>query len=256
MKPTGPPFYSGPVQLATRSARLTVWFNAWRCGHVALDTAPGEVIGDDAGHDVTGLDPEPLPLLLAFGRLRTVGADLATLALPMPGDLSGLAGPPRLNEAAIEAGEAVVFGSAGLALVPTLVGRGVFWHAHEARPARMDHSLGDAERLLREALVVAADRLTDLDLARWRPEVSETLALVREPTEPLLPPGYSPRAGRMAALAERCRLLVDTELDDEASHLDQARADERRRLLLDLERSARQAMVTACTHGTSSIAQA
>ncbi|MDX5398505.1 MAG: hypothetical protein LPK92_02100, partial [Actinomycetes bacterium] len=74
-----------------RSADLAVWFTAWAAGEVSLDDARDAIVAGDTAHDVVGLpgESEPVPVILALGRLRAEGATSAGLALPVPGDPLG-----------------------------------------------------------------------------------------------------------------------------------------------------------------------
>ena len=86
------------------SAGFAVWFSAWVAGAVSLDDARDAIVGDDAAHHVAGLPGEEaaVPLILALGRLRSAGTTGAGIALPVPGDPLGLAGPNAFNDDALE----------------------------------------------------------------------------------------------------------------------------------------------------------
>ena len=229
-----------------RSARWATWFNAWLDGYVPVDDAVAAVRDDDAAHDVTGLTPEPLSLQQAWIVLRDAGAHHAAVALPVPGDPAGLAGPPQFNEDAIDAGEAVIVDGSGFGLIPSAVGRGVFWAASLATPPPPSSPVSEAERALREQLIDAARDLTDLDVARWKPEVADALADLRAAREPVLPPGYGERAERVAALATRCLQIGELALTDDGSAITMQQSEARRRITVDLQRAARHAVVVAC----------
>jgi len=230
-----------------RSARLVSWFNAWLCGDANPDDLPDLVLCGDAAHSVVGLSEHSDPLMPALARLRRLGADAAALSLPVPGDLLGLAGPVALNMAAVDAGEAALFPGAGLALVPQVLGAGVFWHAHECHRALSVPDVRDSERHLRETLILAADRLTALDLATWRPQIADALSVLRDQHAAPLPTGYSPAAMRLAALALRCRQIVALALADGAAGVTARDLARRDAALVDLDRAARHALVAACS---------
>jgi hypothetical protein len=232
-----------------RSARLACWFSAWAAGACSLDDARDAVVGTDAAHDVLGLSDEPVPLVLALGMLRTTGAGVATLALPAPGDLTGLGGPPGFNADALEAGEAVLLPSSGLGLVPTAVGAGVTWQVSPAHQSHTVPDLAEADTALRETLLESSARLADLDVPRWRPEAAEGLQALRHPAGEPLPAAYSARAQRAATLALRCLALCDLALDDDGGAVSAWEAAERRDALGRLARSARHALVAACSVG-------
>lgn len=230
-----------------RSVLWTCWFNAWLGGLVPIDECRDRVLRDDAAHDVLGLDPAgPVPLLQAWGMLVRRGAQTAQVALPAPGDLHGLAGPPAFNEAVLDAEEAVVLAGASIGLVPQVVGRGVFWRVEPAVALRAPLTLREAEHRLREQLVGSARELTDLDAARWLPEMREALSQVRTPTGPVLAPGYEPRSEQLAALAQRCRSICSLADAAPDGTLSAAEWTIRHRSLADLDRAARHALVAAC----------
>lgn len=236
-----------------RSADLAVWFTAWAGGGVSLDDARDAIVAGDTAHDVLGLpgETEPVPLILALGRLRAAGATSAGLALPVPGDPLGLAGPPAFNADAVDAEEAVVLDGADAGLVPHVAGAGVTWRYHQAVSRRQVPDLPEADSALRQALVETANALARLDVARWRPEVADELVSLRRGQDLTFPAGWDPRAVRVASLAGRCRAIVDLALDDEGGAVTAAEADARRTALAPLDHAARRAVVAACSpqHG-------
>lgn len=234
-----------------RSADLATWLTAWVAGRVSLDDARDAVVGEDTAHDVAGLpgESEPVPLILALGRLRSAGATSAGLALPVPGDPLGLAGPAAFNADALEAEEAVVLGGVDLGLVPHVAGAGVVWQVHEAAAHRQVPDLAEADTALRKVLIDAANDLADLDVARWRPEVADELMSLRRVSDVRLPPSWQPRAVRVASLSLRCRAIVDLALADEGAAVSASEAEARRRALTPLDHAARRGLVAACSLG-------
>jgi hypothetical protein len=254
-----------------RAARLTIWFNAWLRGATSTDCALEGVIGGDAAHHLTSLpdDPEPIPLVLALGRLRNLGATEGRLALPAPGDPLGLAGPTTFNEQTLEAGEGCILPGSGIGLVPCVVGAGVFWQVHRAESSAARPDLAEADRDLRAVLVRTADHLAGLDLAGRRPDVADELVDLRiSRAAKGWAPGYPPRALAVAAAALRALAIVSLAVgnDDEgladadglldpAAPLDRAHlaSPDRAHLapldrahLAPLDRAARRALVAAC----------
>lgn len=236
-----------PVHGLPRSGRLVSWFNAWTVDEATPDDLPALVLSPDTAHDVVGLADAPEPLLLAVGRLRRLGAVYSTLTLPVPGDPAGLAGPPELNMAALDAGEAALFPQAGVALVPEPVGAGVFWQVLPCSRAVPTADAREAERVLREALLLSAERLVTLDVATWRPEISDALSSLREEHHAPLPPAYSRRASRLAALALRCSSIVDLAYENGSAAVTSHEELTRTAALADLERAARHALIAACS---------
>ena len=109
-RPAAPPVRSTRASTdLPDAAAWALWFTAWAGGRAgpeeAMDGLQGSR-GPDAPHRVAGLpgEAEPVPLLVAWGRLRRAGAHGAGLALPRPGDPLGLAGPPTFNAEALDAG--------------------------------------------------------------------------------------------------------------------------------------------------------
>ncbi|MDP3894242.1 MAG: hypothetical protein Q8Q44_23625, partial [Nocardioides sp.] len=147
------------------SARLAWWLTAWLRAESSPDDVLEAVRGADTAHHVTGLPAtdDAVPLVLALGPLRDLGARSAGLALPVEGDPVGLGGPPTFNHEALDAGEAVVLDGAGLGLVPVRAGRGVVWRCLTAQRRQLTDT-GEADRGLRAALVETSGRLADLDV--------------------------------------------------------------------------------------------
>lgn len=234
-----------------RSAGLAVWFTAWAAGATSLDDARDAVVADDTAHDVLGLPGEtgPQPLILALGRLRAAGATSAGLALPVPGDPLGLGGPAAFNTDALDAEEAVVLDGLDGGLVPHVVGAGVTWRFHDAVSRRQLPDVSEADTRLRQVLVEVANTLARLGVARWRPEVADELVSLRRGPDLTFPPGWHPRAARMASLAVRCRAIVDLARDDDGGAVSAAEAEARRAALTALDQAARRALVAACSHG-------
>lgn len=233
-----------------RSARLALWFTAWVDGHASLDEARDAVVGDDAAHHVVGLPDrgEAVPLILALGLLRTEGGARASLALPVPGDLLGLAGPAGFNSEVVDAGEGVVVDGAGLGLVPHPVGAAVQWVCHPANRTLQVPDPGEADRGLREALLATTESLADLDVARWRPEVADALMDLRRQVDLVVPREMAPRAVRLAGLATRCRRIVELALEDDGGSVTRQEADARREALRPLDQAARRGLVAVCAY--------
>ena len=234
------------------SGRFALWFSAWTTGRASLDDARDVIVADDAAHDVLGLPGATgsQSLILALGTIRGARATGAGIALPVPGDPTGLAGPAPFNADVLEAGEGVVLDGAELGLVPHRIGAGVQWVCQSAVSRRQVPDAADADRTLRRAVLDAAATLADLDVARWRPAVAdELMALRREDDRSTgaLPPGTPPLVVRLASLSVRCARIVELALEDEGGSLTAAEAARRRDALAPLERASRRALVAACS---------
>jgi hypothetical protein len=231
------------------SARFALWFSAWVAGSTSLDDSRDAIVGDDAAHDVVGLPGTdgPQSLIVALGRLRGHGATGAGIALPAPGDPLGLAGPSSFNLEVVDVGEGVVLDGADLGLVPHRAGAGVVWSCHPAVSRRQVPDPSEADQSLRQTLVRTTDVLAGLDVARWRPEVADELMALRQAADFVFPHGMAPRAVRLAALATRCRTIVDLALEDDGGSITAAEADARRQALGPLDHAARRGLVAACS---------
>jgi hypothetical protein len=226
------------------SAVLATWLDAVRAG----DTGPAElaaaVRGDDPRHLVAGLPGHDVLDLL---ELPAVLTGPISLALPVPGDPLGLAGPTAFNHAALAAGEAVLAGDVGL--VPELDARTVVWQAHPAdRPAWVDERETAGE--LRVTLAAVTRRLVDLDVAAWQPDIPDLLMNLRHRPQLPLPPGYDARRVETVERAVLCLDILDLALAGEGGAVSTYEMDRRRAALADLGRAARRALVGACSSRT------
>jgi hypothetical protein len=221
----------------------------WLSACLAGRSHPEEMLhalGEDTLHLVAGVDEAVLSLVLAIGALRRRGATAAALALPVPGDLAGLAGPPEFNDRVLEEGEAVLVLGAGLGLVPEFGDDVVTWHAVPAeRPRPVDPQ--EAGATLRTTLVEATHRLVELDVARWQPEIADALSNLQHRSPAPLPPHFS--ASRVATVerAALCREIVALADAGEGGAVSAFEIDARRAALGPLDRAARHALVAACS---------
>jgi hypothetical protein len=253
-----------------RSALLGAWGTAALRGAMPVGDAVRAVHGDDEPHTlVLADDPLVRPCHDLSGlleALRAAGTTGLRLVLPVPGDLTGLAGPAEVNAEAVDVGECVLtVGGAPLALVPMVQAFGselepghlVAWWVHDAGvPSVAAASLGDVERRLREVLMGATHRLGGLDLAdsglgRDRPELLDRLADVRYGKGPCaqLPPGLPPRSLRVLDLAWRIRMIVELAAEDDGGAVSGWEAARRAEALRELEHAGRNAMVAALNAG-------
>ena len=230
------------------SGRLAWWLTAWLRGRESPDALLAAVVAADAAHDVTGLAgaAESLPLVLALGPIRSLGATAAGLALPVEGDPVGLGGPAPFNREAIEYREAVVLVGADRGLVPVRAGRGVVWRCVPAH-RRQVPDVGEADRGLRTALLETAAALSELDVARWRPEVADELLNLRHVGREAAPAGTPPICVDLAARGSQALRIVGLALEDDGAALSAYEIERRRSALQPLARAGRRAVAAACS---------
>jgi hypothetical protein len=225
------------------SARLAWWLTAWLRGTEVTDHVLDAVTDGDLAHVVDGLSGGTAMLDLLLEARRS-GATAAGLALPVEGDLLGLGGPRELNAAAIDAGEAVVLGS--WAVVPEVLGEVCHWRVHPAAPRQLP-DVGEADRMLRGALLDSANLLADLDVARWRPEVADQLMNLGHRPSIEAPLGTPARCGDLAARGLQGWAIAELALEDDGGALSAYEMEARRAALQPLERASRRAIVAACS---------
>ncbi len=233
-----------------RSAMLACWLVAVLRGRVDLVRYAEAVRGADPAHLVVGLGLEPLDLADAATYLAREGVGAIGLALPVPGQPEGLAGPTAFNAAAYSAGEAVVLGGVGAApargLLPWIDARSIVW---EVLPAVLPPFLdpGEVGGELRRVLVAATHRLVELDVAAWQPEIPDMLANLRH-REPLpLPPGLDPQRLETIERAVLCLDIVALAVEEEGAAVSAYEVARRREVLGNLGQVARRALVGCCS---------
>ena len=208
---------------------------------------------DDSTRELRRVVPE------LVGRAFTeVGA-----VLPVPGHVTGVPGVALTD--AVDAGQCLLVATpeGSWAAVPAVEHFGselepgtlVRWLLHPfpfaERPVAtllgQAGTLADARRELTAGLVQAGDALAELDLASWRPDAArEAAALLREDVaSDLLPPGLSGPRVDVLSRAARLLALVQLALEDDGGAVVAQQGAVRRRLLGDLEHTARRALAAA-----------
>jgi hypothetical protein len=233
------------LALLPLSGRLAWWGTSWLRGAVGPDDLLDAVIAGDVTHVVLGTDG-PGGLLSTLAELRTHGASAFGAAFPAEGDLVGLGGPREFNDAALDVGEAVVALGCDAGLVPSRVGPTVEWTVLQAR-RRQVPDVGEADRELRSVLIDTAQRLADLDVARWRPEIADRLMNLRRRPSLVAAPGVPTRCVDLAARALQALEIADLALEDDGAALSVHEIDRRRGALTPLARAGRRALVAACS---------
>ncbi|WP_344812979.1 hypothetical protein [Microlunatus aurantiacus] len=225
------------------AVRLVSYLNAAALDPRLRERAPFAVQGTDLAHHVVdpqgliGVDPwAAAPLPEVFEELLAHPGRPWLLALPGPGRLAPLQGPPELVRAALAAGSAVVATGGGLALVPHRVGPALQWEVLPAERPGAVPTAYEAERELSETVLRAARDLTDLDVAGGRRPKDTVLELA---------PGYPPRQRLAADRAARLWLASAAALDGDGTSISVYEADRRRAALLSVREAAAQALVAA-----------
>jgi hypothetical protein len=216
------------------STTFAVWASAWLAGSAAPDDVLDALAPWSEAHDVLAADdvtaattglpgpgsaPTSTAMLLAAVR-RGAPRGQARLVLPAPGDVRGLPGPGPFSDAAITAGEGVLFADAGFGVVPSPIADGVVrWTAHavaDPGPVPEYVALNEAERELRGQVRAAAAALTDLGVARHRPGVREEIAAwLRRRPQALWPGGMPPQALRVLQQADEVDAILSAASGDE-----------------------------------------
>ena len=236
------------------SVRLSLWTTAaW----------------NGTGHDLEPLLRAALPdidhVAGDLGRLelwRDLGERALLVALPAPGDLTGMpAASPDAQGAAAAAGECVFVPSMGGLLVPTIAdfgpgggsaldtGTRVDWRAFDADPVPQHRvealEPSQLERHLRHELLRATEALEDLGGRPFAAEAAREVADAALGGEWGLPPGLPSRALRAITLAGSVGRVVDLALDGPDDALEVSTARSRRLLLQHLQRAADRTLADA-----------
>jgi hypothetical protein len=237
-----PPSYAALVTLLA-AVRLVSYLNAAGLDPALRERAPFAVQGADLAHHVVdpgglvGVDPwTAVPLAEVFDDLLALSGRPWLLALPGPGRLAPLQGPPELVRAALAAGTAVVASGGGLALVPHQVGPALQWEVLPAERPGVVPTAYEAERELSETVLEAARALADLDVAGGRRPKDSVVELA---------PGYSPRQRLAADRAARLWLACTVALEGDGTSISVYEADRRRAALRSVRDAAAQSLIAA-----------
>jgi hypothetical protein len=240
--------YARCVLSVPAAARVACWLNAFLSGDAPADSV---ISGLNAGGSAEFALPDgsaPLPAALLLGEIRRWGAVRASLAMPVPGDLVGLGGPADFNADAIDAGLAVVVHGPDIGLVPVTSGRHERWRGAAAAPPTYLPDVATADAALRTAVRETADRLVDLDVAAWGPDVADALMNLRSTSSFVVPMWFaSTRAAQAAVAALRILAVAEVAERIDSGPLTAAEAAARRDALRPLAAAARQALVAACS---------
>ena len=274
------------------SVSLSVWSNAWLAGHAAPDDVMDALTAWAPTHSViaydavaagrTGLpwpdidDAGPMSLLQTVrtsagrpGDAPWPARPAISLALPVPGDVRGLAAGTQFQDDALDAGEAVLIATpdgVSIGLVPVFEDladedpsgwspTALSWSVYSLpRVAVPDHpDLGEAEYAMRSAIRSAAETL---DTVRPAPGADDPRTLVEEVLQATCHhriPDHAPdRALRVLSTAARVDAIVTVSsglAPIGVQSASEARiTDAAMRPLATVVRSARGAAVSAILH--------
>jgi hypothetical protein len=254
--------WSAPVP--PRSALLACWTTAWLAGEASLPELVARVSEHDDAHTVVGLWVDDLSLEQAAARLRADGVQRLRVVLPAPGDPLGLPGPGPFTSAALLAGEGVLAlrpDGTGTGLVPALTSHGsdldgtvttVTWTAHHVEVTGPEQGpfLQEAEHDLRLGVLEAARALSELDVARWNPDIGDALHDLRRSArrgieDDELPGSWPLRARQVLVQARQLAGVVALASQDVGGAVDSREAEARDTVLRELARVVRRARVAA-----------
>lgn len=231
--------------------RLSLWATAAFAGQLTVQEAVDRA-HPDLDH-VTG-DLDRLSLW------RDLGERLVLVALPRPGDLSGMPrGCAELTAAATAAGECVYVPAIGGALVPTIeqfgpagdLGTQVTWSAYDCDPVPTHKlealSLSEIELELRQELTEHTRAIEALDAKPWVGSPFRSLADERSTGQWGLPDRLPERATRVITMAGGVGVATEIGLSVPAQSqvLTSTVAEQRRRLLTQLDAIADTALAGA-----------
>lgn len=214
-----------------------------------------------AGRALPDLD-ECRGLVEGIALWRSLGERAVLVALPRPGDLTGMPrGDSSFLDAAVQAQECVYSPTLGGALVPTLEPFGPAgdqgwmstWTAHPADPVPTHRvealDLGQTERLLRSELIELTEALTTAGPTPFGAAADGRAARARKATQTSrtwgLPEGMPPRAVRVIELAGTVLALADAGLDTVDASLDATTVQRRGTLLRRVQSQAAAALSDA-----------
>ena len=132
------------------------------------------------------------------------------------------ADPAAVLPGAVDVGECVVaetLSGRRLALVPQANGTSRVWRVHDMHTALTPFDAAQARRDVHTATEKAIETLTELDLARERPELADTLTdLVAATLDPaLVPPWLEPRRRGLLERSLRLGAICELALQDDGA---------------------------------------
>lgn len=241
--------YHRRMAVLPASVRVSLWATAALHGRLPLEEVPGRAL-PDLDH-CEGL----VPRLQVW---RDLGERVVLVALPRPGDVTGLPrGGPELLAAATDAEEAVFVPGLGGVLVPRVRPYGpegdqgwqAVWQAFDADPVPVHRvqalDPAEAELRLRRDLAALTDRLAAVPGLPLDGLAAGGAVRDRVDREWGLPDGPGPRVLRLLTLSGRLLAIAEAGLDRGVEAADVTSTQQRRQVLGELQDRARQALVVA-----------
>lgn len=233
-----------------------LWLDALYRGAGQLTDAVAAIQGEDEPH--TTSDGGALSDLLTT-LTSAPGIEIVHAALPVPG-APGV--PVEAAEPALAAGEAVLVRAAGgqtTIAVPQVEEFGSAWEpgamvtwqlSVSSAVVSVPDSLAEARRDLTEALELAIEALTQMDVARWREEAATEIGQLASADVPatiagVLPPELGTRARDLLVRAARLQAIVDLATEDDGAAVNVWQADQRAAAMRHVGSTARRAMTAA-----------
>lgn len=227
--------------LLSAAVALTANLNACRHSVLSPEVAARAVVGNHTAHHVIdergllGLDPLAANELDSgiAAALLLVDSDWL-LAVPRPGRLAPLAGPPDLTAAALTAGAVVLPVAGGPAWIPMAVGPAIQWSIASAATPKPVAGPAEVDRHLRQVVLRAGRRLEDLPLGSAdRPESDGP---------PELPSCFGARAEKSLARAWSLARAMDAALADDGDTLHVHAIEARREALNEIRNAAEETL--------------
>lgn len=231
------------------SVRVALWASAAFAGRVRIEDVAQRAL-PDLDH-CTGLTTH-------LGLWRDLGEQVLLVALPRPGDLTGMpTGSPELVTAALDAQEVVFVPGVGGALVPAIETFGpegdrgwqARWTPFDADPVPphvvQAVLLPDVELTLRRESAELTARLAATSGSAVAGEDLERLARRTVAQDWGVPDGLPPRAVRVIELAGSLTSLAEVGLDGRLHSVDSSGTLQRERILQELHDRAARALVAA-----------
>lgn len=235
------PYAARVIELAA-AVRLVSYLNHTTADPTGHPQAARGIIGADVAHHIVDREGILSQHTLAAQQLLDLLPGLVgrpgqywVLAIPAPGRLSPLTGPPAFVRAALTAGVAAVrTGEVGL--VPHSVGAAIQWEALPANPPSQLPTAYEAERELSETVLRTARELAELEVAAGTEPTGGAIELA---------PTAAPRQRAAALRAGRLWFAATGALETDGSSLSAYVADRRRFALREIQTAAAQALCVA-----------